>query len=220
MGTLAAARRGLHRYAADRVLDGYARHCGLPSGIGRLCLLDDQVLAKVVQTVGIPPQSAVLDIGCGRRFLARWLLWHSISCRYVGVDSTAEVLGARSGSVQKYERIFAIENAAGIVSDGLANCLQRHLAPNGQYVVTLASFDDRHEAKIARSLARLQKHTTAVHSIDLTQQVREFAATLYSAFLLGTWEARVKTHVLHGAASVLHAVESGAFNYTLLTGSV
>lgn len=215
MAMLAAGRRGLYRYAGDRVLDCYARRCGLPSGIGRLCLLDDQMLAKVVETVGIPAKSAVLDIGCGRGFLGRWLLWNSLSCRYVGVDSAAAAVPAEG---PKFERVFALE--APIIPVALAKCIAQNLAPGGQYVVTLASFDDTHPEKVSRSCARLQRQGASVSVADLTQQVREFAATLYSAMLMGRWDAPVKAHVLNEAARMLHAVEAGAFNYTLLTGTV
>lgn len=217
MAMLAAGRRSLYRYAGDRVLDGYARHCGLPSGIGRLCLLDDQVLAKVVETVGIPTKSSVLDIGCGRGFLARWLLWNSLSCRYVGVESAA---GLAPGEGPKFDRVFALETTPRVISSTLAKCIAQNLAPGGQYVVTLASFDEPHAEKIARSSARLQRQGATVRAIDLTQQVREFALTLYSAMLMGRWAPAVSGHVLNEAARMLHAVEFGSFNYTLLTGSV
>lgn len=216
MATLAAGRRGLYRYAGDRVLDDYARHCGLPSGIGRLCLLDDRVLGKIVETVGIPPRSGVLDIGCGRGFLARWLLWNSLSCRYVGVGSATAVPAGGA----KYERIFALESAPGVVSNSLARCIGQNLHAGGRYVITLASFDDAYAGNISQSCARLRRETASVRALDLTQQVREFASTLYSAILMGRWAMPAKAHVLDEAARALHAVESGAFNYTLLTGSV
>lgn len=213
---LAAGRRGLYRYAGDRILDDYARHCGLPSGIGRLVLLDDRVLAKVVETVGIPPKSAVLDIGCGRGFLARWFLWNSLTCRYTGVDSPAGV----AVDDAKFDRIFALESAPGIVSGSLAKCIAQNLNSGGRYAITLASFDDSYAGNLSRSCARLRRETGGVRALDLTQQVREFAATLYSAMLMGRWAEPVKERVLNEAARALHAVESGSFNYTLLTGSM
>ncbi len=218
MGTRAAPH-GLHRFTNDPVLDYYARYCGLPSGIGRLCLLDDQTLSKVIQIVGIPAHSTVLDLA-GQGFLARWLLWNSLNCRYVGVQSVRETRGATPGNTPRFARIFALETArGGIVPHSLVECIAENLAADGQYAITLASFDDNHDGKISRSIVRLQKYADVVQQIDLTLQVRDFAATLYSAFLLGTWKPAFKTKVLDEAARVLHAVESGTFNYTLLTGS-
>ncbi len=94
MGRPSAVRQDLLQYVDDPELDGYARRCGLPSGIGRLCLLDDSVLGRVVSAVGIPADSTVLDLGYGHGFLARWLLWNSMSCRCESAESPWEGTGS------------------------------------------------------------------------------------------------------------------------------
>ncbi len=116
--------------------------------------------------------------------------------------------------------MFALETARdGVVSDSLAACIAQNLAQEGQYALTLASFDHNHEEKISRSLEQLQRRTVVALVVDLTAQARDFAAILYSAFLLGSWHERVKVRIADDAARTLHAIDSGAFNYTLVTGS-
>ncbi|HEY8298493.1 MAG TPA: methyltransferase domain-containing protein [Candidatus Baltobacteraceae bacterium] len=228
--------REFHRYVDDGTLDLYARHSGSQSGIGRLCLLDDRVLAEIVRAADLSSRARVLDIGCGRGFLARWLRWYKVDTRYVGVDTVPEAVAAARrnapqsefvyaqldslGINESFDRVFALEPpSGGALSAEVAAAIGRHLEPGGRFVVTLISLDGAHEEKILRSIDLLQRHADVEQVCDLSLQVKEFASTMYSAFLLGAWDDAIKSQMCVKAAYVLHAIEGGTFNYTMLTGT-
>lgn len=231
-----AQYREFHKHVDDGTLDLYARHCGSPSGIGRLCLLDDRVLAEIVRAAEVSSRERVLDIGCGRGFLARWLRWYKVDCRYVGVDDVPEAIAAARRNApngeyhhtqldtlalgQSFDRVFALEAApCGLMEPDLAEVIGDHLESGGRFVTTLLSLDGDHESKVLHSIEALQRHLNVEEVRDLSLQVKEFASTMYSAFLLGTWDNAIKSNMCMEAARVLHAIESGAFNYTMLTGT-
>ncbi|MGZ3496298.1 MAG: class I SAM-dependent methyltransferase [Vulcanimicrobiaceae bacterium] len=225
-----------HKYVDDGTLDLYARHCGSPSGIGRLCLLDDRVLAEIVRAAEVSSRERVLDIGCGRGFLARWLRWYKVDCRYVGIDCVPEAIAAARRNApngeyyytqldtlalsKTFDRVFALESApGGLVTPNLSAAIGVHLERGGRFVATLLSLDGKHEAKVLQSIEALHEHLNVEEVRDLSLQVKEFASTMYSAFLLGTWDNAIKSNMCMEAARVLHAVETGAFNYTMITGT-
>lgn len=200
-------------------------------------MLDDRVLSQIVHSISLLPGVSVLDIGCGRGFFARWLRWSHLDCRYVGVDSVPEAIAAARQNApqgeyvysrvenlnlnERFERIVALEAAStGTVTKGFARSLALHLAAQGRYVVTLLSLDGRHDEKIVRSIDNLERAGTSVTEVrDFTLQVKDFAATMCSAFLLGTWESQIKARMCVEAAHMLHAIERGTFNYTMLIGA-
>ncbi len=231
-----ARDREFHLRVSDGTLDLYARHCGSPSGIGRLCLLDDRVLAEIVRAAHMSPGASVLDVGCGRGFLARWLRWYDVDFKYLGVDDVPEAIAAarRNAPYGEYtcasietlnlqctfDRVFAVEAAAdGLMTAGIAASITKHLTPGGKFAVTLLSLDGGHDEKIRRSIDLLADTLEVDEVRDLSPQVREYASTMYSAFLLGAWDTAIKTEMCVDAVNVLHALEWGAFNYTMVTGT-
>lgn len=208
----------LESYVDECLQDNYARRCGLPSGIGRRCLLDDHVLARVVEKVTLPPEAAVLDLSREPGFLRRWLRWSSKTPMKNRVESLLDIRAVRPAG-GGFDRIFAIEPTyEGEVSDGLARCIGGNLAPGGCYGVTLASFDGGHEPKLLDTIGCLTRYTGDVQTTDLSAQIRQYAQTMYSMLLLGDWQKFFKWRVLDEAARALGAIESGRFNYTLITG--
>jgi hypothetical protein len=209
----------IENYVDECLQDRYARRCGLPSGIGRNCLLDDHVLARVIEKITLPQGACVLDLGREPGFLRRWLRWSSVGPCKTHVESLLELRAIRPGTCG-YDRIIAIEPSyEGDLSEPLARCIGGNLAPDGRYGVTLVSNDGGHEAKLLDATDYLERHTRDVELTDLSAQIRHYAETLYTAFLLGDWDKLLRTHVLDQAARVLGAIESGRFNYTLITGS-
>ena len=208
----------VYAYVDERLQDEYAASCGLPSRVGRRCLLDDHVLARMLGRVGIAKSSTVLDLGSEAGFLRRWLRWSAAGGPLTRVDSRRP--GALYVPACLYDRVVAIEPAPGDCGPGdLAITIGQSLAPGGRYAVTLASFDGMHEAKIAASLARLQTATADVQQADLTAQVTDYAATLYNTLLLSENYGLFKERFLDDAVRVLAAIQTGAFNYTLITGT-
>ncbi|HEY8312644.1 MAG TPA: class I SAM-dependent methyltransferase [Candidatus Baltobacteraceae bacterium] len=231
-----ARHREFHRFVDDGTLDFYARHCGSPSGIGRLCLLDDRVLAEVVRAAEMSSGMRVLDLGCGRGFLARWLRWYNLDFRYVGVDRVPEAIAAARRNApdgeyiytrndalylnQTFDRVFALEAApGGLMTEGIASAIGEHLAPAGKFIATLLSLDGRHDSKISESIGLLEKYAHVTEARDLSLQVKEFASTMCSAYLLGSWDDAIKGKMCVQAAHVLHAIETCTFNYTMLNGT-
>jgi hypothetical protein len=177
------------------------------------------MLARVIEKVTLPQHAAILDVGGDPGFLRRWLQWSSISPEHVYVESNREVRQLRPGHTG-YDRIFAIEPSGdGELNEGLARCIAGNLKPDGRYGVTLVSLDGGHEAKVAGSIERLERYALQAQQTDVSAQVRHYAETMYTTFLLGDWEKIFKTHLPDEAARVLGAIESGLFNYTLITGS-
>lgn len=209
----------LESYVDECLQDNYARRCGLPSGIGRRCLLDDHVLARVIERVTLPADASVLDLSRDPGFLRRWLRWSSKGPTKIRVESLLDVRAVRAAG-SGYDRILAIEPTyEGEVSDGLARCIGGNLAPGGCYGVTVASFDGAHEPKLLDAVGCLKRYTDDVQTTDLSAQIRHYAETMYTMLLLGDWQKFFKWRVLDEAARALGAIESHRFNYTLITGS-
>lgn len=209
----------LESYIDECLHDGYARRCGLPSGIGRHCLLDDHVLARVIEKVTLPANASVLDLSREPGFLRRWLRWSSMGPLKTRVESLLEIRAVRPGH-RGYDRIVALEPTyEGELSDDLARCIGGNLLPDGRYCVTLASSDGAHERKLLDATRHLKRYVGDVQTTDLSAQIRHYAETMFTTFLLGDWEKVFKPRILDEAARVLGAIESGRFNYTLITGS-
>lgn len=74
--------------AADRVIELYERHAGAWSQDRGECVPEARWLDRFLAL--LPPDAAVLDVGCGSGVPARYLIEHA--CRVTGVDSSTTMI--------------------------------------------------------------------------------------------------------------------------------
>ena len=159
----------LHAALKDEELDAIARIAGLPSGIGRLSYLDDLSLEALAREMGIRDGTRVLDLGCGRGFLGRWLRANRYSVDYTAMDVSASALDAvrrrapratcvrgdlREASGGPYDVVFAVESIWSVDGE-MAAKIRSLLEIGGRFVITFASLGEGHDGRVTTSLASL-----------------------------------------------------------------
>lgn len=159
----------IHQGIEDGRLDHYARAMSHPSGVGRLSHITDDVLSTLLDGIPIRPGMKVLDLGCGRGFLGRWLEWRGLQVHYVGIDFSPSAVESARRNVPRgqvvlgdfqtalelgsFDAVFAIETSGeGMVDADLARAMLGPLADGGVAIATLVSagrsFQQASEASI------------------------------------------------------------------------
>ena len=193
-----------------------------------MSLLDDEMLAQIVGPLGLSPQTRVLDAGCGRGFLARWLRWTAIDADYTGIDRVPEAIRAArrfspgqtfvEGDYRSYapeppfDVAVAFETSAdGTVDDALLAAMRRCLRDGGRFVATASSYEGLER--------RLETHFPQFELLDRTAQAAAFARRLYGAILeIDPWDERIKSRLYAQARAMLAAVDGGRFRYAVISG--
>lgn len=239
---VAALFRAFHARVDDGLLDRAARAAGCASGIGRLSFLSDALTTQIVGMLALESTSSLLDLGCGRGFLARWLQREGYHGRYLGVDRIAEAIGAARAGVEaacpadaerftfvqddfrayrpepRVDAVVALEVTDDVADAALLDAMARALRPGGRFVITAARLDG--PAPRAPIDDDVRARFGAVEALDATAQAGPFAGALYRALLeIADWDATIAPRIAAQARDVLDALARGTFAYTILHGT-
>jgi SAM-dependent methyltransferase len=229
-----ASFRTFHRNVDDAMFDEIATACGCKP-IGRMCLLDDTAVADLTKRCRVESGAAVLDIGCGRGFLGRWLRANGIEVRYAGVDRIAEAVATArevpSAHVvecdfreyrgnQEFDAGFAIEIAIdGTLDEAILDVLKNALRPGGSFAATIASLDGDHAPRLATLAKAAERRFINVSIEDWTSRAIPFARCTYRRWLAVDWPSEIVEKTTLEALTALDAIEGGAFHYAVLIGT-
>lgn len=229
---LRALSRRFHRHVDDAQLDRCAQECG-SAPIGRLCLLDDEALALIAKHCRIENGTRILDLGCGRGFLGRWLDASGVALRYTGIDrDEGAVAAARrhvpSGTITQgdfriaygqpsYDVVTALEiTIAGAVERAVLDAAAGALLEGGRLALTVASLDGAHTDRLASVEMGALSRFTAVRIEDWTQRVMPFARRTFEWWLNAPWPPEIQEKSTLEARNVLAAIALGSFHYAVL----
>jgi SAM-dependent methyltransferase len=228
--------RRFHQDVDDALLDEAARIAGCASGIGRLSLLSDDLLGEILEHLHASDASRILDIGCGRGFLERWLHRHGKHVRAVGVDRAPEAIAAAKALApdaqfveadyrshrfpEPFDTVVALEIAtSGAIDGSLVAAVRSALREGGGFAITAASLDGKHEERLEAARAQLAQHFAAFELLDSTQPAAEFAVRLYGAWLqIESWSPTIRPRMEAQAREVLDSIERGDFHYAIALG--
>lgn len=236
---VAALFRTFHARVDDMLLDRAAREAGAASAIGRLSLLSDAMAAQAVATLRLAPDETLLDLGCGRGFLARWLRYAGVTARYVGVDRIPEALAAartaladdsracfvegdyRTYRVTPVDAVAALEvTGDGAIDEPLLDAIAANLRPGGRFVLTVASLDARNASRRVEGDAALRARFARSDICDATSDAADFAQRFYGAMLaINGWDPSIVPRMAAQAADVRDAIAAGSFAYAIVTGT-
>ncbi len=236
---VAALFRTFHARVDDALLDRAARDAGAASAIGRLSLLSDALVAQAIATLRLAPNETLLDLGCGRGFLARWLRNAGMSADYVGIDRIPEALGAAramlgddprarfvEGDYRTYratpvDAIAALEvTGDGAIDAPLLDAIAANLRPGGRFVLTVASLDDRNAPRRAEANAALRARFARSDIRDATVEAADFAQRFYGAMLaIDGWDPSIAPRMAAQANEVCNAIAAGSFTYAIVSGT-
>lgn len=229
--------RQFHREVNDDLLDRAARAAGCESGIGRMSLLSDAMMKRFVEPLALTPTDRLLDLGCGRGFLARWLQWSGTPVRFTGLDRAPEACIAAHRLVPDAEfvegdyRTYPFETPFDIVTSievgisgamdkPLLQAIRSRLRESGRFGITVTSAGGNHAARIAQLQELISQQFSTFELLDATQQVAAFTKRLYGALLeIDEWSPVIAPRIKAQADEVLAAVDRGDFAYTLVWGA-
>jgi SAM-dependent methyltransferase len=233
---VAAQFRQFHREIDDALLDRVAFDAGCESRIGRMSLLDDAMLAALVETFGLREDSKLLDIGCGRGFLARWLRVHGYAARVTGVDNAPEALEAArrlapeaefiEGGYRDLKRTSEFDAVAaidvvysGVVDPALVAVIRRSLRSGGRFALTAVCMNGKHADQQKTMRALFAPHFSAYELTDASSPALEFTRRLYCSLMRTEgWTPLIRRRLHEQGRNVLAAIERGNFRYTIATG--
>ena len=234
---VAAQFRAFHGGVSDALLDEAARAAGCGSGIGRLCLVSDEMLAGICARLDLRHGPRVLDIGCGRGFLERWLQHRGYGPRAFGLDRAAEAIDAarrqcpgaqfvqgdyRTHPFQpEFEAAFALDIAAsGKFGASLLAAIRSALREGGRFAITAPSLDGRHEGRLHQARTAMLEHFSDIEILDATREAASFAKRLYASYLrITAWRPEIRSRFAEQAGAVLRSIDRGDFHYAIAFGA-
>ncbi len=236
---VAALFRTFHARVDDRLLDRASAKAGGATGIGRLSLVDDVLAERIVDALALGSDARLLDLGCGRGFVARWLHARDFGGHYIGVDRTPEALAAAHrlalGTRYAFEiadfRSFrpatpvdaaiALEvTASGAIDEPLLDAIAAALRPGGHAALTIANLDGAHADRLARGERAMRERFAEVERIDATTQSAAYARCMYQAWLdIHGWDEAIHPRMAAQAHEVIDAIDRGAYNYAIAFGT-
>jgi len=221
----------LHGALDDGELDAIARIAGLASGIGRLSYLDDATLGALVREIGLAKDTRVLDLGCGRGFVGRWLLANGYHVDYTAIDESQSALAAVRRSVAgahcvhgnlldasggPFDAIFAVESLWSIDASFAAR-LRELLATDGYFLATFASLGAMHEARMTTSLDGLAAAGFEVRRIPLpTDHAAMVGRLCASTAIEPPSDPWVRERLVGEAYATLAALRDNEFHYDVM----
>jgi SAM-dependent methyltransferase len=224
----------LHEFLDDENLDAIAGIAGCMPAIGRLNYIDDATLEALVDRMSIADGTRVLDLGCGRGFLGRWLRAHGLRVAYTAMDycrpalesvrrsvPNAEVVWGDLNSTEdgSYEAIFAIESIWA-VDDALAVRLRAALASGGRLAISISSLDASHDRRIDTTVASLRNAGFDVENVAFAAGHSEVVGRLCAALMIEPpTDPWVRERMTSEAVLTLAALRSGTFRSALLCGT-
>lgn len=233
---IAALFRQFHREVDDVLLDRAAAAAGCASGIGRMSLLNDAMMAGFIGPLGLQPQTRLLDLGCGRGFLARWLHRNGTPVRFTGIDRAPEALNAAERLVsgaefiegdyrtypfnESYDAVTSIEVAVSASMDkAVLDTIRLRLHEGGLYALTAASADGKHDERVANLRDLLRQRFSSFEILDATAEAAAFTKRLYTALVeIDEWSPLIAPRIRSQADRVLSSVARGSFAYTIVWG--
>jgi SAM-dependent methyltransferase len=188
----------LHASLDDDALDTVAAIAGCRPAIGRLNYLDDGTLTALVDRMNVADGSRVLDLGCGRGFVGRWLLSRGYNIEYTALDYSQAALDAvrlhlgnartMNGDVYSlrcgpYDAIFAIESVFAVDTQ-LAKLLRDALVPGGRLAMSLSSLDESHDDRVRLTARSLREASFGVERVAVAADHGEIVGRLCAALLV------------------------------------
>ncbi len=225
----------LHELLDDANLDAVARIAGCVPAIGRLNYVDDATLTALIDRMSIGDGTRVLDLGCGRGFLGRWLFAHGYRVIYTAMDysrpalesvgrnvpNAAVVLGdVSSAAGGPYEAIFAIESVWA-VDPALAARLRAELTSGGRIAISISSLDASHDDRVDATVASLRNAGFDVENVAFAAEHSEVVGRLCAALMIEPpGDPWVRERMVSEAVRTLAALRDGTFRSDLLLGIV
>ena len=181
-------------------------------------------MALIAERCRLRDAGAVLDLGCGRGFLGRWLRERGFETSYTGVDRVADAVDAARANVRDgdivhadfrklawkrtFDSVFAIEIAIdGALDQAIVDAAVSALKPGGRFVATIAAT----KGTIGRPAG------TTVE--NWTDRVTPFATRTYRWWLdCDAWHPEIAGKMHEEARTLLGAIERGEFRYFVLFG--
>lgn len=234
---IATLFRQFHRDVDDALLDRAATAAGCASGIGRMSLLSDEVMSQFTKPLNLRAETTLLDLGCGRGFLARWLRWAGLPVSFTGIDRAPEALVAADRLVpgakfiegdyrthhfnEQFDVVTSIEVATSSAMDKpVLAAIRSRLHDGGRFGITAASTGGNHARRIANLRELLAQHFSNYDLRDVSEEAAAFTKRLYGALLeIDEWPPLIAPRIKAQAAEVLAAVDRGEFAYTLVWGT-
>ena len=198
-----------------------------------MCLVDDGATAQIVRRCKIAPGNRVLDLGCGRGFLGRWLRETQTGVSYFGVDRVDEAVAAarrhvRDATVYRgdfrtinwrpnYDAVVALEIAIdGGVDVPVLDAAASALDAGGTLALTVASLNGRHDKRLKGLAATAKARFAFVELADWTERLAPFARRTYAWWLTAQWHPEIAEQCSREAKATLGALERGLFHYAVL----
>jgi SAM-dependent methyltransferase len=216
----------LHELIDDANLDAIAGIAACVPAIGRLNYLDDDSMTALIARASIVAGARVLDLGCGRGFLGRWLAARGHRVTYTGVDYAVSALRAVRGHLPDavtvhgdiatvsggpYDAIFAIESLWSVDSL-LAAQMRAMLVPRGRIAIALSSLDSSQAGRVDTTLASLRDAGFEVERVALSASHAEAVGRLCAATLIeGPADSWVRERLTAEALRTLAALRDGTF---------
>jgi SAM-dependent methyltransferase len=221
----------IHASLDDANLDAIAGIAGCRPAIGRLNYLDDATLTALVAKMSLAGGSRVLDLGCGRGFLGRWLLSSGQRVDYTAVDYSQSALGAvrrhlaaartihgdlSSLSGNAYDAVFAIESVWSVTS-ALAARLRTAMVSRARFAASISSLDDSHDDRVDTTVQSLRGEGFEVERLPSAPAHAGTVGRLCAAMLIEPpADAWVRERLTGEAARTLAALRDGTFRSDVL----
>jgi len=229
-----AVARRFHRNVTDELLDGIAAAAGC-AAVGRLCLLDDAMMHELAARGGFLQSESLLDIGCGRGFLARWLRLSGYAGHYTGIDRIGDAVVATRRAVpgaeiveadfrkhpwhQQFDAIVALESVGSSLDDDGARAFASAVSAAGTVTLTSCSLAGNAAARTARLRQTARSHFAEIAISDWSAEAASFARKLYRALLGAQLPGEIVDRSRYEAESVLAAISQRRFSYLVAFAS-
>ena len=198
-----------------------------------MCLLDDAAVQAIVERCAIRNATRVLDLGCGRGFLGRWLDANGIAAKYTGVDRVADAVEAArrhvpAGTITQgdframqtlpgYDAVVALEVVVdGTVDGALLESAAMALTRNGRLALTVASLDGRHDERLTELANVAERRFASAALEDWTQRVRPFAQRTFEWWSNARWHPEIREKTAREARAAIDSIAQSRFHYAVL----
>lgn len=223
----------MHQLIDDAHLDELAAYAGLPSRIGRLSLVPDFLFDAMLERLKERHARTLIDFGCGRGTLKRWLDYKRAEIDYTGIDFSLDAIAAARRAVPSARFIRGdYRTYTGDKTDAIAlfdaffdasmslQQAQRFFASlnvGGTLFMSMMAFDQPHEREIQRTCLTLRAMGFDVTFEDWTASAEEHALAIAATWVNSPrWHDKVAGLFRDEGRAVIDAISERRFKYATI----